>query len=848
MSLSISMAEKMDRSMGVLSHLRVIEIGSSAATSYCTRLFADFGADVQKVEPPAGDPLRRSAPLTGDGQSAWFAFLNFNKSSIIIDSAKPDAIARLTALIEDCDILVDGRDVDPADCPSVDIIAIRQRRPGLIYLEASWFGREGPYAGFTATDSTVRALAGLIKLTGSVEGPPLYAPDFQTGILAGLWGFIAAASSTLSRMQGGAGRSWSLSIFESSLALSEDFVLGAFVRGDVMRRIGVNRFWPNFPSGIYETKKGWLGVTTVTPAQWHAFCNMLGLSELRDDPALVLGEDRLHHMEQIERQFMPRLKTRTAQEWFAEGLKRKIPIVPVPEISDLLQDVEKRERGAIVPILLGKEEGLTAGSMQRLTLTPPRRGGKVPAPGEQQAFADTRRQLRGAASASSGRINAGGLLPLQGIRVIDFTMGWAGPLCTRTLADLGADVIKIEAIQYPDWFRGVDRRPAYVDGQLYEKTIRFCMMNRNKRGITLDLTRCQGRALVKRLVTGADIVVDNYSADVLPKLGLGYEVLRTVNPRLVMMSMSAFGTNSVHRNCRAYGSTLEQGSGLPSVVGNAGDSPVMSHVAFGDAVGGLNGCAAVLVALSHARNTGQGQFIDLSQIECMMPFAAPWITVHSIGGTPPIRYGNRHPQFVPHGCFRCAGEDNWIMVAATDEDMWQKLAILIGRPDWATDASLKSAEARRGIEDVIEKAIEAWTLTRDADKAMCELQVAKVAAGVARLPIDLLKDRHLRSRAFLQEVERAFMGLHPQPSMPIREGVGPYAIRTAAPTLGQHNREILSGLLGLSDAGIAELGRDGIIGGMASSVQRCCPKESSQKKQERHHNSDKFPRLTTHLW
>ncbi|MGY4319393.1 crotonobetainyl-CoA:carnitine CoA-transferase CaiB-like acyl-CoA transferase [Bradyrhizobium sp. JR3.5] len=179
--------------------------------------------------------------------------------------------------------------------------------------------------------------------------------------------------------------------------------------------------------------------------------------------------------------------------------------MPVPEISDLLQDVEKRERGAIVPILLGKEEGLTAGSMQRLTLTPPRRGGKVPAPGEQQAFADTRRQLRGAASASSGRINAGGLLPLQGIRVIDFTMGWAGPLCTRTLADLGADVIKIEAIQYPDWFRGVDRRPAYVDGQLYEKTIRFCMMNRNKRGITLDLTRCQGRALVKRLVTGADM-------------------------------------------------------------------------------------------------------------------------------------------------------------------------------------------------------------------------------------------------------------------------------------------------------------------------------------------------------
>ncbi|WGR97917.1 CoA transferase [Bradyrhizobium sp. ISRA443] len=795
--------------MGVLSYLRVIEIGSSAATSYCARLFADFGADVQKVEPPAGDPLRRSAPLTPGGQSAWFAFLNFNKSSIVIDGADPDAIIRLIALIEGCDILVDGRDVDPADCPSIDIAAIRQRRPGLIYLEASWFGRDGPYAEFAATDSTVRALAGLVKLVGPAEGPPVHAPDFQTGILAGLWGFIAAASSTAVRTRGWIGRSWSLSIFESSLALSEELMLETFGRGDMIRRVGINRFWPTFPAGIYETKEGWLGVTTITPAQWRAFCDMLGLSELRDDPDLVLGADRLLHMAQIEQQFVPGLKTRTAQEWFAEGLKRKIPIVPVPEISDLLRDTEKKVRGAIVPIVFGEEEGMTAGSMQRLTLTPPCRGGKVPGPGEQQAVANAQRQSWGAASAC--RIDAD-RKPLHGIRVIDFSMGWAGPLCTRILADLGADVIKIEAIQYPDWWRGVDRRTAYVDSHMYEKTVRFCIMNRNKRGITLDLTRPQGLTLAKRLLVGGDIVVNNYSVDVLPKLGLGYDVLKALNPQLVMLSMSAFGADSVRRNCRAYGSTLEQGSGLPSVIGSAGDPPVMNHVAFGDAVGGLNGCAAVLVALIHARNTGQGQFIDLSQIECMMPFAAPWIIVHSIGGRPPPRYGNRHPQFVPHGCFRCAGDDNWIIVAATDGNMWQRLAILIGRPDWATDTSLKAAEGRRGIEDEIEKAIETWTLARDADQAMSELQGARVAAGVARLPIDLLKDRHLKSRAFLQEVDRTFIGLHLQPSMPIREGTRPYAILTAAPTLGQHNGEILSGLLGLSDAEIAQLEREAIVG------------------------------------
>ncbi|UPK20623.1 CoA transferase [Bradyrhizobium sp. 131] len=798
--------------MEVFSHLRVVEIGSSAATNYCARLFADFGADVQKVEPPGGDPLRASAPRTPSGQSAWFAFLNFNKSSLIIDVTHPDAVAQLTALIEDSNILIDGRDIDPAECPSIDIAAIRQKRPGLIHLKASWFGREGPYAGFAATDSTIRALAGLIKLAGPAEGPPLHAPDFQTGILAGLWGFIAAAASTVPGLRRGGRRwSWSLSVFESSLALSEYQMFEAYEHGDVMRRIGINRFWPNFPIGIYQTKEGWLGVTTITPAQWRAFCDMLGLSKLRDDPSLFMGADRLQHMQQIERQFIPRLKTRTAREWFAEGLKRKIPIVPVPEMSDLLQDLEKSERGAIVPVLLGEEEGQTAGSMQGLTLTPPRRGGKVPAPGEQQSVAHMGRWFTGTMSSSSDRIDAGGP-PLEGIRVVDFSMGWAGPLCTRTLADLGADVIKIEAVQYPDWWRGVDRRPAYIEDRMYEKRARFCMANRNKRGVTLDLTRQQGLTLAKRLAAGADIVVDNYSVDVLPKLGLGYDVLRTLNPRLVMISMSAFGTNSTSRACRAYGSTLEQGSGLPSLIGKAGGPPVMSHIAFGDAVGGLNGCAAVLVALIHARTTGRGQFIDLAQIECMLPFAAPWITLHSIDGAPPVKYGNRHPQFVPHGCFRCAGEDNWIVVAATNEHMWQRLAKLIGRPDWANDVSLQSAEARRDSEDLIEQAIEAWTITRDADQAMSELQAARIAAGVARLPIDLLSDRHLRSRGYLQEAERAFIGRHPQPSMPIREGERPYAIRTAAPTLGQHNSEILSGILGLSDTEIGHLGTEGIIG------------------------------------
>jgi crotonobetainyl-CoA:carnitine CoA-transferase CaiB-like acyl-CoA transferase len=762
------------------------------------------------VEPPQGDPLRRTAPLTPKGQSAWFAFLNFNKSSVVLDADDAGAVARLGELIGNCDVLIDGRDVDAANCPAINIAALRQGNPGLIHVDVSWFGREGPYAKFEATDSTVRALTGLIKLVGPAEGPPMHAPDFQTGICAGLWGFISAASSVLGRMQDGHGRASSLSIFESSIAVTEYTMFESFVHGDIMRRIGVNRFWPTFPAGIYETKQGWLGVTTVTPAQWRAFCEMLGLHDLRDDATLSMGVDRLQRMEEIESKFIPKLKQRTAKEWFAEALKRKIPIVPVPGIGDLIGDAEKRSRGAIVPITIGDETGFTAGSMQRLTGTPPRCGGAVPDIGEAQPVM----AAPGGATARS-RAPAADVtkrLPLEGVRVIDFSMGWAGPICTRTLADLGADVIKIEAIQYPDWWRGVDRRPAYVLERMYEKSVRYCIMNRNKRGITLDLTRPQGLQLAKRLLADADLVVDNYSVEVLPKLGLGYEVLRQLNPKLVMMSMSAFGTGSVHRDCRAYGSTLEQGSGLPSVVGDTNGPPVMSHIAFGDAVGGLNGCAAVLTALIHARLTGNGQFIDLAQIECMMPFAAPWITAHSIDGRVPARYGNRHPDFVPHGCFPCAGSDNWIVVAVSSDAMWPKLCKLLGRSDWAMDETLKSSVARRQIENEIEAAITAWTSARAPDDAMNALQAAGIASGVARLPIELLADPQLHARGFIQEIDRAFIGRHPQPSMPFRETERPFEIRFAPPTLGEHNREILAGMLGLSDAEIDQLARDGIIG------------------------------------
>ncbi len=338
------------------------------------------------------------------------------------------------------------------------------------------------------------------------------------------------------------------------------------------------------------------------------------------------------------------------------------------------------------------------------------------------------------------------------------------------------------------------------------------MLNRNKRGITIDLTTADGVRLVKELVKRADAVIENYSAGVLPKLGLDYDSLRHVKPDLIMLSMPAFAADGAWRECRAYGSTLEQASGLPTVTGGPDGPPAMNHIAYGDPIGGLHAAAALLVALHHRRRTGEGNRIDMSQVECMLTMVAPWIAEQSSNGAVAPRMGARHPGYVPHNCFPSRDEDSWILVTAADDTQWCALAETIGRHDLAADADLRTLAGRRKREDEIEAAVAAWSRGLTADEAMQELQRNGVAAGAVRSPLELLDDPHLNARGFWQWIERAYVGRHPQPSPAYRESGRPYAIAHPAPTLGQHNHDVLQGILGLPDAEIARLADLGVIG------------------------------------
>jgi len=784
-----------------LSRYRVIEIGTGSALAYAGKLFAAFGAEVLKIEPTAGDPGRHEPPLVDIGgsrhESAYFAWLNVGKHSLALD----DDAAR--ELIITADVLLDARPPGAGAEGALAHAALREANPGLTIVAISWFGESGPYRDYLTTDATCRALAGLTHLIGPAERPVGY-NDHQADIVGGLAAYIAALSGLF-----GDSRRFELSIHEAAMALSETQT--AYGPGGPRARLGNNRFAGTYPIGVYPCKQGWLGIGISSPQQWRSFCELFEMSDAASNPNYAIGADRSARYLEIEPRFVPKLLTRSAAEWFAEGLQRKIPFAIVPEMHELLAQKVFRDDGAFATIRIGDATFEGPGVPLRLTRTPPRNSGVAPTAPTPSAFAATPPREGTPGGGAARAVMDADALPLAGLRIVDLTMGWAGPLVTRHMADLGAEVLKIEACAHPDWWRGQDPRPAYFEQKQYEKRPNFLALNRNKIGITLDLTTRKGVNLVKRLVESADAVVENYARGVAVKLGLGYETLRAVRPDLVMVSMPAFRAGP-WENARAYGFTLEQASGLPTIAGNPDGPPLLTHYAYGDPIGGLNATAALLTALTHRRLTGEGQHIDISQVECLFPMTAPWMIAQSVTGQVGPRLGNRHPRHVPQNCFRCAGEDSFVHIAITDDAMWRRLCDAIGRSDLATDSSLATATGRRARETEIETAIEAWTAQRDAEAVMRDLQAQRIVAGVVRSPYDLHADPHLVARGFWQSVDRKFCGRHYQASLAFREGPAPYPIRHASPTLGEHNRTVLGGILGLSDAELEQLARAGIIG------------------------------------
>ncbi len=401
--------------------------------------------------------------------------------------------------------------------------------------------------------------------------------------------------------------------------------------------------------------------------------------------------------------------------------------------------------------------------------------------------------------------------PLTALRVIDFTMGWAGPLATRQLADLGAEVIKVESKTKPDWWRGVEISPDSMARGDHERNPPFNHINRNKLGVAIDLVRPEGRALALDLVACADVVIENQATGVMAKLGLSYEDLAAVNSSIIMVSLPGYGCYGPWSDYRGYGSTFEQGAGLPHLTGMPEGPPLQSHIAYGDACGGLFSAAAVLVAVHHQRRTGEGQRVDLSQVETMMQLGAHGAVHFGLNKEAPVRTGNRHPQYVPHGCFPTEGHDHWLVIAVTEDEMWPPLAHMIERDDLGEDPELFTASGRRAREAEIEQAISHWTRDRPTRATVEALQSAGISAGIVARPRELLDDPILASRGFWKVVDRAYVGPKPHPLTPFRINGERGTINWPAPLLGEHTEQVLRDVLGLSETKIKLLREAAVV-------------------------------------
>ena len=398
--------------------------------------------------------------------------------------------------------------------------------------------------------------------------------------------------------------------------------------------------------------------------------------------------------------------------------------------------------------------------------------------------------------------------PLRGVRVLDLTHVWAGPLGTRILGDLGAAVVKIEAPmgRGPRRYKGGLPLGGWLGGappaEPWNVNAIFVKLQRNKRSVALDLKTSAGRGAFLELVEVADVVIENFSARAMPELGLGYEALAAANPRIIYVTMPGFGASGPYRDRVAFGPTVEPMSGLTSVMGYGPAEPRNTAMALMDPISAVNAAAAVVDALRRRQRTGKGALVEMSLHEGGVAFCGPWLLEHQFGGD--IRaFGNRHPRMAPHGVYRCAGDDAWVAMACRDEADWHALCRLL--PDLPARADLA---ARIDAHDAIDAAVAAWTGRRAKQQAAEELQAAGVPAGAVNVTPDMTADPQVQARGFFVPLEA---GPTPMPGNPVQmAGIGS-ADWTPCPRLGADNRAVLADWLGYDAARIDALEAAGVL-------------------------------------
>ena len=410
--------------------------------------------------------------------------------------------------------------------------------------------------------------------------------------------------------------------------------------------------------------------------------------------------------------------------------------------------------------------------------------------------------------------------PLEKYRILDLSRIWAGPYCTKLLADMGAEVIKMESLSVYDSHRGpvVPARgiAAYPDGEPGEEPWNrngwFNCLHFSKYGVTLELTYPEGRAVFERLVSISDVLIENFRQGSLARLGYDYDALRKSRPDLIYVSMPAFGNDGPWQSYLAYGIGQEQLSGMAHMTGYAGEGPMKSGINHGDPITGSHAAGMVLAALRHRRLTGRGMFIDVSQQETAVSLIGAEVLAYQISGQEPERKGNRSSRVAPHNAYACRGEDRWVTIAVTNDQQWRVLGNFVGGPELASDLRFATTEGRLENQDDLDGIISGWTASQDAFQLTAQLQEIGVPSSPVLRSPDLLDDPHYKHRGTFAAVDHPQVGVRKYPGISWKMSATPGKIRWASPTLGQHNGQIYGRLLGLTEDEISGLERAGVIG------------------------------------
>lgn len=823
--------------MKVFDQLVVVELAGSVAGSYAGKMFADLGARVVKVEPPAGDPQRAEGePL--DGMRTLFAAVNTGKQSVALDVDTTTGGSLFDRMLARSDLVIESS--------APDRLRPVTSGPGhehLVRLYISPFGLSGPYAGYRSTAFTDYAIGGHMYLNGEPDREPIQGAGRQAEYAAGVYGFIGAMTALWAREETGRGQTVDVSHMETMASLHQWTTVRYTHGGFIQRRTG-NRYDTTHPITIYPCGDGHVAISPSAEAQGQRFLAITGLGHLADDPRFATGVARLNNADAFDELLMPWLMERSVAEIVELCQTARIPAGPVPGMTELLEDEHLAARGfwtrvAGSPLCYPGPAFRMSGHAWQLR--------PAPCPGNHTntllaeiggGHPDSPRQTHSVGEPAAKARSDG---PLAGVRILDLSRVWAGPLATRILGDMGADVIRVEAIggrgprQVPDAV--VQRSRRYPENEAGERPWNregmYNKFNRNKRAVTLQLDTPQGRAAFEQLVMISDIVIENYSPRVMPQLGLGYERLRELNPGIIYIGMPGYGWSGPARDWVAYGTTLEPGAGLSSLMGYADSGPYKSGVAWADPVAGLNAAAALLVALWDRRADGRGQAIELAQLEGMIGFAGEEVLAAQVRGHDRPRLGNRHISHAPQGCYPCRGNDergtlndevgdepvhhssfnvhpsdSWIAISVTDDTAWAALCAEAGfDPKYAA----LRLEERIDAHDALDAAIAAWTVEHDQAELMHRLQARGVAACAVLDAKGLVEDPHLAARGFFVTISHPDAGTYPFPGQPIHLGETPATFRRPAPGLGQHNREVLGGLLGMTEEELKERHAAGII-------------------------------------